>query len=203
LSDGGFLILGPEKTSSADEAGRKAAWRTTRKAIRNRLPAAERRALHEKLLAAEKVTTELAETLDREYGLRDKYNVAQPWHFLVREREAAEEELYLTRLKNVRRRQLRAGKVLKKIYGKQVESDRALWENGAYLQLVERIFVRLTDEKSGMPTAELTALTKAMAEHRRVSARGPEAAETGAGGELPEQFAETVRQIYGVNIRGE
>ena len=157
------------------------------------------------MVAAASVTTELAKALDREFGLRDKYNVAEPYHFLVREREAAEEEQFLSKLKGVRRRQLRAGRVLKKTYGKPGESNLQLWENGAYLKLVEMIYVRLMDDKSELPTAELMALSKAMAEHRRVSAREPGATgpvAVGPGSELPEDFGDAVKQIYGTNFQG-
>lgn len=151
---------------------------------------------------AASVTTEMAKTLDEEFGLREKYGVEQPWHFLVREREAAVEDQFISNLKGVRRRQRRAGKILRKTMGKEVESDRRLWEDSAYLNLVEKIYVRLMEDKSGLPTEELTALSKAMAEHRRVSARepgatGPEAVK----GELPEDFGEAVKQIYGTNFQ--
>jgi len=184
-------------------AERLDAWRASRKAIRYRLPAGARRALREKLLAAEQVTTEMAKALDREFGLREKYGVAQPWHFLVREREAAEEDQFLGKLKGVRRLQRRAGKILRKTMGKEGESDRQLWEDSTYLKLVEKIYARLMNDKSGMPTEELTALSKAMAEHRRVSAREPGATgkeSVGAEGEVPEDFGDAVKQIYGTNF---
>lgn len=192
------------KATSVDEAGRKVARRASQKPIRDRLPAARRRVLREKLLAVESVTTEIAKSLDCEFGLQDQYRVKQPWHFLVREREAAQEDQFLRRLKGVRRRQRRAGKVLRKTMGKEGESDRRLWEDVTYLGLVEKIYVRLMEDKSGLPTADLTALSKAMAEHRRVSVReprgtGPEA--VGTEGELPEDFGEAVRRIYGTNFQ--
>jgi hypothetical protein len=199
----GNANIEPQRESIAGGGVVKGKKPGTRKCIRNRLPAATLRALREKLVAAASVTTELTKALDQEFGLRDKYNVAEPYHFLVREREAAEEEQFLSKLKGVRRRQLRAGRVLKKTYGKPGESNLQLWENGAYLKLVEMIYVRLMDDKSELPTAELMALSKAMAEHRRVSVREPGATgpvAVGAGGELPEDFGEAVKQIYGTNF---
>ncbi len=200
----GNANIEPRRESIAGGGVGKGKKPGTRKCIRNRMPAAVLRVLREKLLAAERVTTGIAKALDCEFGLREKYGVALPWHFLVREREAAGEELFLSKLKGVRRRQLRAGKVLRKTMGKEGESDRRLWEDGTYLKLVERIYVRLMDDKSGLPTEELTALSKAMAEHRRVSVREPGATgpvAAGPAGEMPEDFGEAVKQIYGTNFQ--
>jgi len=202
-TDGNPIIPARRKSTAGGGAAR-GQQPGSRKCIRNRMPAAVLRDLREKLVAAASVTTEMAKALDREFGLRDKYNVVEPWHFLVREREAAEEDLFLSKLKGVRRRQRRAGKVLRKTMGKEGESDRRLWENGTYLNLVERIYARLMDDKSGLPTEELTALSKAMAEHRRVSVREPGATGPAAAkgeGELPEDFGEAVKQIYGTNFQ--
>jgi ribosomal protein L7/L12 len=194
----------PGRRESLAEGGAPKGQRPgSRIGIRRRMPAAVLRVLREKLVAAPCVTTEMAEALNREFGLQEKYKVVEPWHFLVRERRAEEEERFLATLKDVRRRQQRAARVLKKTVGKMGESDRQLWENGAYLKLVEMIYVRLMENKSELPTAELMALSKAMAEHRRVSAREPGATgkeAVGAGGELPEDFGEVVKQIYGTNF---
>jgi hypothetical protein len=171
-----------------------------------------RRDLREKLVEAPGVTTELMEQLDRKFGLREKYNIRVGlWQFLIRERNAVEEDNFIAKLRALRKQQLREVKVLEKTVGGW---EREHWENSAYLRLVELMYTRLMDEKSELPREELMALSKAMAEHRRVSVREP-----GKGDALTpalsqeergreraeeqeksfEKLAETVREIYGTN----
>ncbi|MDO8632829.1 MAG: hypothetical protein Q7R41_20290, partial [Phycisphaerales bacterium] len=65
---------------------------------------------------------------------------------------------------------------------------------------------RLAAGPEDIPTDELIALAKALAENRRVEARSrdgrtdPDSAGVRGGGDLPEHFGGIVRQLYGTNF---
>jgi hypothetical protein len=102
-------------------------------------------------------------------------------------------------------RQASVAKILNRTFGRFAKSNPELWERRAYLMLVGLMYERLAVNEQDISTDELTALSKALAEQRRAEAqlRGSsekEAQAVGAGGELPEDFGEVVKQIYGTNF---
>jgi hypothetical protein len=105
-----------------------------------------------------------------------------------------------------RRRQASVAAILDGTFGRLAESHPDLWERRAYLMLMGTVYERLAAGPEDIPTDELIALAKALAENRRVEARSrdaktdPDAAGVRGGGDLPERFGGIVRQLYGTNF---
>lgn len=112
-----------------------------------------------------------------------------------------------------RRRQASVSVILDRTFGKLAESNPDLWDRRAYLMLVGVIYERLATGEADMPTEELIALAKVLAESRRAEGRTRAAHQTEAGtsanepgappvgnGRLPDTFGEVVRQIYGAAL---
>ena len=102
-------------------------------------------------------------------------------------------------------RQASVASILNRTFGRFAKSNPELWERRAYLMLVGLMYERLAVNEQEISTDELTALSKALAEQRRAEAQArdgseKETASGGAGGELPEDFGEVVKQIYGTNF---
>ena len=84
-----------------------------------------------------------------------------------------------------------------------------LWGRRAYLMLVGLVYERLAAGHDEVPTEEIVALAKVLAENRRVEVRLQEMdgrkrteSESDSGsGPLPERFGEIVREVYGTNFQ--
>ena len=108
-----------------------------------------------------------------------------------------------------RRRQASVAAVLDQTFGRLAKSSPELWERRAYLMLVGLVYERLATNENEIPSEELIALAKVLAENRRAEARVLEnyrlkdatASESPPTGELPDHFAELVRQVYGTNFQ--
>ena len=95
------------------------------------------------------------------------------------------------------------------MFGQFAESSPELWDRRAYLMLVGLVYERLATNEAELSTADLVALSKVLAENRRAEAqsRKQTVADDGSqdsaspSDELPEHFAETVRQVYGTNFQ--
>jgi len=104
-------------------------------------------------------------------------------------------------------RQASVASILNRTFGRFAKSNPELWERRAYLMLVGLMYERLAVNEKEISTDELTALSKALAEQRRAEAqaRDGRGAETDQAenrdGELPQDFAEVVRQVYGTNFQ--
>ena len=109
-----------------------------------------------------------------------------------------------------RKRQISVGKILDVTLGSLAESNTDLWDHRAYLMVVGMVYERLVHSENEIATDELAALAKILTESRRGA--GPhecrersknigEAAPPRSG-QLPEQFASAVRQVYGTNPKG-
>jgi hypothetical protein len=103
-------------------------------------------------------------------------------------------------------RQASVASILNRTFGRFAKSNPELWERRAYLMLVGLMYERLAVNEKEISTDELTALSKALAEQRRAEAqardrRGVETDQAeNRDGELPQDFAEIVRQVYGTNF---
>jgi len=120
-------------------------------------------------------------------------------------RAAAKDE-WKGKVRAHRERQASVAKILNRTFGRFAKSNPELWERRAYLMLVGLMYERLAVNEQEISTDELTALSKALAEQRRAEAqardgRGVETDHAeNRDGELPQDFADIVRQVYGTNF---
>ncbi len=117
------------------------------------------------------------------------------------------------RVRSHRRRQASVAAILDQTFGRLAKCSPDLWERRAYLMLVGLVYERLATNEIEIPTDELVALAKILAENRRAEARhrdnhrqqaaaeSPGQSTTPGTGELPERFADVVRQVYGTNFQ--
>ena len=116
------------------------------------------------------------------------------------------DENWQHRLANHRRRQASVSTILDQTFGRLAVCNPELWERRAYLMLVGLVYERLALQEDEISTEELISLSKALAENRRVELNKhklrqcddttqPQAP---GDGKLPKHFADTVRQIYGL-----
>lgn len=179
--------------------------RASKKGIKQRLPAAARKELEKEIVSATEVTVAWLEQLDEKFGLGRIYAVTRRGlrDLVIRVRIRHGKEV-----KSLRDRQEWAGKVLKEMVGEKGKDNPQLLGQHAYLAMVAVLFERLTTHGKDISTEELAALSKMLAEQRRAeaqSSRGShdEDAQAVKGeGELPEDFGEVVKQIYGTNFQG-
>ena len=107
-----------------------------------------------------------------------------------------------------RRRQASVAAILDQTFGRFADSGPELWERRAYLMLVGLVYERLAVNEDEISTDELVTLAKVLAENRRAEARsrldlpsdGPVEPTTPPIGELPDRFADVVRQVYGTKL---
>ena len=106
-----------------------------------------------------------------------------------------------------RKRQGSVATILNRTFGRFAKSNPDLWERRAYLMLVGVMYQWLAANEKEVSTEELVALSKMLAEQRRAEAQSRDNAEpqtgpesVGAEGELPEDFGQAVKQIYGTNF---
>jgi hypothetical protein len=107
-----------------------------------------------------------------------------------------------------RQRQALVARILNRTFGRFAKSNPELWERRTYLMLVGLMYQWLATNDEEISTDELVALSKALAEQRRAEAQAgdggggqPRQAGGGDEGELPNNFAEIVRQVYGTNFQ--
>lgn len=120
-----------------------------------------------------------------------------------------EAKAYDEQIGDHRRRQASTAAVLTEVFGPFGASNAELWDRRAYLAIVALIYERLTASENDLTTDELVTLSKILSESRRAESqsRKSQAAETNAteksspSDKLPENFTETVRQVYGTNFQ--
>ena len=106
-----------------------------------------------------------------------------------------------------RRRQESVAKILNRTFGQFAQSHPDLWGRRAFLMLVGVMYQWLEANEKEVSTEELVALSKMLAEQRRAEAQSArdsneeEALAVKGEGELPENFGEAVKQIYGTNFQ--
>ena len=108
-----------------------------------------------------------------------------------------------------RRRQASVAAILDRTFGQLAKCSPNLWERRAYLMLIGLVYERLATNEEEISTDELVSLAKVLAENRRAEARLREHQRTEEApqdtppraGELPNAFADVVRQVYGTNFQ--
>jgi hypothetical protein len=105
-----------------------------------------------------------------------------------------------------RRRQKSVATILNRTFGRFAKSHPDLWERRAYLMLVGVMYQWLAANEKEVSTEKLVGLSKMLAEQRRAEAQSRDGAEIEPGaakgeGELPGDFGEVVKQIYGTNFQ--
>ena len=167
------------------------------------MSAVVRRELDKEIVSVSEVTVAWLARLDEKFRLRLKYGVtASGLRGLVFRMRAKHGE----EIKSLHDRQEWVGKVLKELLGEKGKDNPHLLGQHAYLAMVSVLFERLTTKGKDISTEELAALSKMLAEQRRAEAqssrgRNEEEAQAAKGeGELPEDFGEVVKQIYGTNF---
>ena len=112
------------------------------------------------------------------------------------------------KLREHRQRQVCVSSILNSTFGKLSECDADLWGHRAYLMLIGLVYERLAADEDEMPTDELVALAKIIAENRRVELglrkvgeeKGADKTSRDPGDRLPDNFGNIVRQVYGTNF---
>jgi hypothetical protein len=115
---------------------------------------------------------------------------------------------YDDRLKEHRARQASVAAVLDELFGPLEKCKPRRWEYRAYLLVVGLIYTRLSTDCE-LETKDIVDLAKVLAEQRRARAvartaaakAGKKPKASKAEGELPENFGEIVRRIYGTNFQ--
>ena len=112
------------------------------------------------------------------------------------------------KVEEYRKRQASVAKILNRTFGRFAKTNPDLWERRAYLMLVGLLYERLATNEKEVSTDELVALSKALAEQRRAEAQSrdsggqeTEPVESRPDGELPDDFGQVVKQIYGTNFQ--
>ena len=118
---------------------------------------------------------------------------------------------YATKLRDHRTRQTSVAAILDNTFGPLAQCNPDLWGRRAYLMLVGLVYERLGGHELEIPTEELVALAKVLAEHRRAEQREPNDAAPGNGqskptkrtvnGTLPDRISDVVRQLYGTDFQ--
>ncbi len=215
-----------QAASDGQSAGRRTAGRSPGylRRIERQLPQEVVNEL--KLVAAstEKITPKIITELDRRLAIANQYGVSKLRlnNYLVRLRSSVggegrsgsnskaqaegPKDGWSEQVRAHRRRQASVGTILDQTFGHLAKCGPELWERRAYLMLIGMVYERLATNEDEISTEDLVALAKILAENRRAEARPrvlaqpPEAgtSSTDRAGELPERFADVVRQVYGI-----
>ena len=191
--------------------------------VERMLPRQLQSALQQEVAGASEVSAPIVSALDRRFNITDRYGLSRrrlraylqrfAQHSLSHDEtdktEAEEGGRWPERLRAHRKRQQSVASILDTVFGRLADCSPELWERRAYLMLLGMVYERLGAGEEDLPTEELVALAKVLAENRRVEVRsrervvGSEDSEPGekASGELPERFADVVRQVYGTNFQ--
>lgn len=116
-------------------------------------------------------------------------------------------------VRDFRRRMECVGDFVREVFGVEHLSDPELLNRDAYLIVVSSIISALIEDHQTLSTAELAALSKTLAEQRRLDisqleidrrfpAKVPQddTLTVGPDRKLPQAFARVVEQIYGTNL---
>lgn len=107
-----------------------------------------------------------------------------------------------------RKRQLSVGAILDTTFGQLAKCNPDLWDRRAYLMLIGTLYEKLAINEDDLPTDELVALAKVLAENRRAEAhirKAPVDVEAASPadnkGDPSDVLAEAVRRIYGAEVK--
>jgi len=116
-------------------------------------------------------------------------------------------------VRDFRRRMRCIGRMLREVFGLNHQDNPALMCRDGYLVAVSRIVEVLAKDDGQLSTSELAALSKALAEHRRLDLAekdgkrvpmngesDPDGLTANESAQLPRRFGNMVDQIYGTNL---
>lgn len=209
-------------TNATKQSGRPAAAR--RSPVQRILPPRVLAELKDHAAKVGEVTKEWVAEFDLEHGIEARYGVTprRLKNFLQRtmgaeghcESEsspavASDEKQWPARLREHRRRQASIASILDVTFGMMADCSPDLWGRRAYLMLVGLVYERLAAGHDEVPTEEIVALAKVLAENRRVEVRlqemegrkQTESKPEPGSGRLPARFGEIVREVYGTNFQ--
>lgn len=208
---------GPSKTSHARR-------RNSRTPVERILPSTLIDEIASAVRSAPRVSSDLAEELDAQFEIETRFAVskrrlrnymqklsngrASPRRAkcvpeLTEGTPAAADEL-----RRYRTRQASVASILDATFGPLADCNTDLWDRRAYLMLVGLVYERLALSEDELPTKDLVALAKILAEARRAQTRTsddsrkgvPAESDSPPTGPLPERFADVVKQVYGTNF---
>ncbi len=176
-------------------------------AIDRRLPIEVLKAVTEAVKAAKVFDDELVRSLDERYELRNKYLISplglRTFLYRIHAPDGATPTVNLAKH---RRRQKSIAELLDHVFGPWRKCRPELWEHRTFLMLVGILYERLATNEKEIPTKELVAMSKALAEQRRAQAQSGASHESNeerpdpGDGQLPANFPVVVRQIYGMDF---
>ncbi len=210
----------------ATRAGQKRSH-NRRTAVDQLLPDPVVTQLHRSACLATDITSELVAQLDRRFDIERQYGVsrrrldnylrrvlaaragATQAESKSRRQPAPPQDGWDEKVQAHRRRQASVAAILDQTFGQLAKCNPDLWERRAYLMLIGVVYDRLATNESEIATDELVALAKVLAENRRAEAhsrkteRAEETSEdkVSPSAELPDSFADVVRQVYGTNFQ--
>jgi len=178
-------------------------------------------------LAIDELTPATVTELHRRFDIERQYGVSKRRlsNYLERCRSAANgrgqartappdgdanpEEPSWDQIKAYRHRQASVAGILDGMFGQLANCNPSGWAHRTYLMLVGMVYERLASNEAEIPTDELIAMSKILAENRRAEVRlnehrrpdKPAEQTTKASNDLPENFADIVRQVYGTNFQ--
>jgi len=193
-----------ETPAPPEEAVSNFGPRASQKAIMDRLPVEDRKELEKEIVSASEVTVTWLDQLDEKFGLWRKYAVTRSGLRGLVYRLQARHGKEANSLKD---RQKWVNALLKQVLGAKGKNNPRLLGQRVYLAMVAVLYDRLVTHGKDISTEELAALSKMLAEQRRAEAQssrgsgGREEQGVEGEGELPENFGETVKQLYGTNFQ--
>jgi hypothetical protein len=193
--------------TSADGAGTRDWARCKRRNVARRLPAEVKRAVESAVREAPSLSEATIAGIDERFELCRRYAISRCGlaRFLRRLRDP--DVPSARKVAAQHRRQESNAVLLNETLGPFAKSHPELWDQRAYLMLIGILYERLATNEKEISTDELVALSRMLVENRRVEARlrdgrtDAASPETCGSGELPEQFEDIVRRVYGTNFR--
>ena len=198
--------------------------RCSRTPVEDVLPAALRAELRVAVESVDAITPALVDDIDNRFHVEGQYGITRLRlrNYLRRLRGTGQDHLacsppdgnantakdWRQRIGAHRERQASVASILDATFGPMAKCSPELWDRRAYLMLVGLVYERLAIAEIELPTAELVALAKVLAEGRRADVRQREKTQAKIpdehgdphAGDLPERFADIVRNVYGANF---
>ena len=201
----------------------------SRRPVDQLLPEAVVEQLHRSMTQKVAITPALVTRLDRRFHIAEQYGVSKRRLHTYLQRVRANDKPanqsttrttrhgepsddrspWRDKVHAHRRRQVSVAAILDQTFGHLAGCNPDLWERRAYLMLIGSVYERLATTEHEISNEELVSLAKVLAENRRAESRlhphrhpSHQSPSDSAGtSELPKQFADVVRQVYGTNFQ--
>lgn len=199
--------------------------RRDRTPVDRRLPRPLLQELQQLIHRCEKISWKLVCDLDARFQIEARYAVSprRLANYLRRihagrpaesppdaaDQVSARSDAFREALTAHRRRQASVAAILDRTFGRFARSNPQLWDRRAYLMLVGLVYERLATSEEELSTDELMSLSKVLTDNRRAEAQSkksehsapPAEDETAPSADLPGNFTEIVRRVYGTNFQ--